>query len=126
MPTPEPAAEPAAIQPSSQGQSQAQSVSGPSKALLRLKEFRRALQRQARRKLKAHEQNALERAARMLLRAEIASLDPNSDSNDVVRLDNAARRARLDYERIANISTAPKPKPARTMADIERELAHAG
>ena len=36
---------------------------------------------------------ALDRAALMSVRAEIAAYDPRSTSDDVVRLDNAARRA---------------------------------
>jgi hypothetical protein len=67
------------------------------------------------------EKAALHRAALMSVRAEIAAYDPKATSEDVVRLDNAARRARQDFERIARI-TERKPKQ-RSMTDIERELA---
>jgi hypothetical protein len=33
--------------------------------------------------------------------------DPKSDSNTIVRLSNAARRARLDFENIAKINHDP-------------------
>jgi hypothetical protein len=93
----------------------------PKTAEQRNAELRRALQRQARRKLKGHEQAALERAAYMMTLAEVAAYNPKSTSEDVVRLDNAARRARLDFERIVGI-TERKPKPQRSMADLEAEI----
>ena|SRR6516164_3748837 len=86
----------------------------------RLVELKRALQRQLRRKPNAIEKAALDRAALMSVRAEIAAYDPRSTSEDVVRLDNAARRARLDFEKLARIGER-KPK-AKTMADIEAEV----
>jgi hypothetical protein len=79
----------------------------------RLAELQRALQRTA----------ALERCALLMLRAEIAARDPECDSNDVVRLDNCARRARADFERVTGIDTARKPKPPLSMADIEAQIA---
>lgn len=90
----------------------------------RLAELKRALQRQLKRKPKVYEKAALDRAALMTLRAETAALDPKATSEDVVRLDNAARRARQDFERIACIALPKaKAKQQRTMADIEREIA---
>jgi len=62
----------------------------------------------------------MDRAALMTLRAEIAARDINATSEDIVRLDNAARRSRLDFEKLARIGER-KPKQ-RTMADLEREL----
>jgi hypothetical protein len=112
----EPVADPAPSQPESTPDSR------QNKAVQRLQAIRRSLQRQARRKLKGHEQEALELAAKLLFRAEHAALDPQSDSADVVRLANCARRARQDYLRIAGISTEAKAKPQPTMADLEREL----
>jgi len=92
------------------------------RALARLDELKRAMQRQLRRRPTTVERCAMDRAALMTLRAEIAARDPKSDSLAVVRLDNAARRSRADFERIAGIDQSkPKAKP-RTMLDIEKEL----
>jgi len=91
----------------------------------RLQAIRRTLQRQARRKLKAHEQAALEFAARLLYRAECAANDPQSDAAVLARLVNCARRAQADYERVAGIDQCQakaKRKAKRTMRDIEAEL----
>jgi hypothetical protein len=85
--------------------------------------MQRALQRTLKRKPSAIEKTALERCAMLMLRAELAARDPASDTNDVVRLDNCARRARADFERLTGIDSARKPKPKPTMADIEKELA---
>ena len=89
--------------------------------MARLAELKRVFQRQLRRKPTAYEKAALDRAALLTLRAEIAARDIGSNSDDVVRLDNAARRARNDFERIA----IPRKPRQRTMQDIERELVHA-
>jgi hypothetical protein len=91
-------------------------------AMRRLAELQRALQRTLKRKPTEIERTALQRAALLSLRAEIAAFDPHADSNDVVRLDNAARRARGDFERLAGIDSAHKPKRL-SMSDIEREIA---
>jgi hypothetical protein len=66
------------------------------------------LQRQLHRKPSSYEKTALDRAALLMLRAEIAARDPQSNSDDVVRLDNCARRARQDFESIAKISRDPE------------------
>jgi hypothetical protein len=58
-----------------------------------------------------------------MLRAEIAARDPSSTSEDVVRLDNACRRARLDFEKLAGITHRKATKSEPSMADIEREIA---
>jgi hypothetical protein len=81
-------------------------------AMARLRELKRALQRQVRRKLNAYELAALDRAALMTLRAEIAAWDVKATSNDLVRLDNAARRARADFERICRIAPPAPPEQA--------------
>src|SRR5437016_3922535 len=87
----------------------------------RLDELRRGLQRQLKRKPSMIERALMDRAALCWMRAEMAAFDPNAKSDDVVRLDNIARRARADFERVAGIdSTRKKRKPS--MADIEREL----
>jgi hypothetical protein len=88
----------------------------------RLDELRRALQRQLNRKPTMVERALLDRAALMMLRAEMAARDPASKSDDVVRLDNVSRRALNDFARVAGIDTARK-KVKPSMADIEREIA---
>jgi len=60
----------------------------------------------------------------LTLRAEAAARDVKADSNDVVRLDNVARRARADFERVCGIDSTKRQKQ-RSMAAIERELSHA-
>jgi len=116
-------ADPAAISPASP--QAVEPTPGQQRAAARLQAIRRALQSLAKRKLRAFEQDALETAARLAFRAEVASLDIRSDSNDVVRLSNAARRARADYLRIAGIvEHTAKPKRKPSMADLEAELAH--
>jgi hypothetical protein len=75
-----------------------QSETRPNRAQVRLEELRRALQRQARRKLNVVEQAALDNAALLQLRSEMALRDPAADSNSIVRLSNAARRAMTDFQ----------------------------
>ena len=77
----------------------------------------------ARRKLKGHELTALRYAALLQFRAEIAAFDGRAASDSIVRLANAARRARADFERVTGIDTARKPKPPLSMADIEAQIA---
>jgi hypothetical protein len=88
----------------------------------RLAEIRLALQRQLRRKGTAIEVTAMDHAALMMLRAEMAMLDPNADSNDIVRLSNASRRATANFERVAGIDSTKKRKQ-RDMRSVEKELA---
>jgi hypothetical protein len=92
-----------------------------SRALARLDELKRALQRQLNRRPTTVERCAMDRAALMTLRAEIAARDSKASSADVVRLDNAARRARKDFEALARLDQC-KPKAKRSMLDIEKEL----
>ena len=87
----------------------------------RLDELRRGLQRLLRRKPTMVERALLDRAALMTLRAEMAAFDPASKSDDLCRLDNVARRARHDFERVAGVDPTRKTKKP-SMADIEREL----
>jgi hypothetical protein len=93
--SPQPAVEPSPTDQPSSGQEQRQT------AMARLEELRRSLQRQLRRKPNVYEKAALDRAALLALRAEIAARDPTSSSNDIVRLFNCSRRAIADFERIA-------------------------
>jgi hypothetical protein len=91
----------------------------------RLGEIRLALQRQLRRKGTAVEVTAFDHAAMMMLRAEMAMLDPKSNSNDIVRLSNASRRAVANFERICGIDSTKKSKP-RDMRKVEEAVrAHA-
>jgi hypothetical protein len=91
-------------------------------AMQRLDELKRALQRSLHRKPTLFEKCALDCAALAAMRAEFAAGDPQSKSDDIVRLFNVARRALADFERVAGIDVARKPKRKPTMADIEREL----
>jgi len=86
------------------------------RALARLEQLKRALQRQLRRRPTDYEKCVLDRAALLTLRAEIAAHDPRTSSNDLVRLDNVARRARRDFERIAQ-SSRHEPTLAEVMRD---------
>jgi hypothetical protein len=86
-------------------------------ALQRLDELRRGLQRLLRRKPSLIEKALMDRCALLMMRAEHAAGDPKCDSNDVVRLDNAARRARADFESYAGINSAHKPAPT-TLAEL--------
>ena len=89
----------------------------------RLGEFRRALQRLLKRKPTLFEAALMDRCALLMVRSEMAQFDAKAKSDDVVRLDNAARRARADFERVAGIDVARKPKSRPTMQDIEWEIA---
>jgi hypothetical protein len=60
----------------------------------RVESLRRAYQRGIGRKLTLLERAAMLRAATLTVRAEMAALDANASLEDVVRLDNAAARAR--------------------------------
>jgi len=83
----------------------------------RLHELLRAYQRQLKRRPTTVERVAMQRAALLTVRAEAANYDAKATSNDIVRLDNAARRARADFERLI-----AKPVQRPSMADIEQEL----
>jgi hypothetical protein len=88
----------------------------PSRAQRRLDELRRQMQRQLGRKPTSVEKTAMERAALMTLRAEAAMYDANCDPNDLVRLDNAAKRARDAFEKLIT----PQAKPELSLGDILR------
>jgi hypothetical protein len=93
--------------------------SRPKSAQERLSQIERELQSRVRRKLKGYQLTALRDAARMALRAELCQLDPKSNSMDLVRVQNAARRARMDFEALCGIEVK-KPKQ-RTHEDVMRE-----
>jgi hypothetical protein len=78
-------------------------------ATQRLAQIRRTMQRMIRRKPTPAEALALDHAAMLALRAEAACRDINCDANTIVRLSNAARRARLDFEEIARFHREPRP-----------------
>lgn len=79
----------------------------------RLEELRRAFKRQLRCRLTVVEKQTMLRAVRLVFRAEQAALDPEVTANDLVRLDNAANRARLAWLRVvavhAKSDAAPQP-----------------
>ena len=88
------------------------------RAVKRLRAIRRGYQRQLKRKPNSAEKAALDRLCLMQLRWEVAIHDPKCTSNDIVRLDNCARRARLDFERICGIVVGPTPKRQATLSSI--------
>jgi hypothetical protein len=73
----------------------------------RVAELRRAFMRCLRRKPTMIERTAVERAARLTARAEMAALDPSATLDDVVRLDNCAERAR---SKLSDLIGAPLGK----------------
>jgi hypothetical protein len=76
--------------------SQAVANSKPPTALERLDQLKRALQRRLNRKPTAFEKAALDNAALLALRSEIASRDPASDSNTIVRLTTTSLKKRVE------------------------------
>jgi predicted translin family RNA/ssDNA-binding protein len=76
----------------------------------RLEELRRALQRRIKRKLTAYELTALDHAATMLLRSEMALRDIKTSANDIVRLHGAAREAVKDFEEVCGLATTAPGK----------------
>jgi hypothetical protein len=88
------------------------------RAQTRLDELKRAFQRLIKRRPNVYEKQLLDRAALMTLRAESAVCDGKSSSNDIVRLDNAARRARADFERVCGLAT--KKTSTATLAQALR------
>jgi hypothetical protein len=61
---------------------------------------------------------AIHRAAALAVRLEAALLDPDITANDLVRLDGAARRARLDMQAVLAPS---KREPALSLAELGLE-----
>jgi hypothetical protein len=74
----------------------------------RVGQLRRAFQRQVRRRPTALERAAMRRAADLTAAAERAAADPNATLNDIVRIDNAAARARAAFVSLAGIK---RPRP---------------
>jgi hypothetical protein len=64
----------------------------------RIAHFRKAFAKGLGRRPSALQNAAMLRAARLTALAEAAALDPTTTANDLVRLDGAARRARLDMK----------------------------
>src|SRR5262245_37699757 len=77
----------------------------------RIAELRRAFQRALRRRPTMIERTAIERAARLTWRAEVAAVDPNATLDDVVRLDNAAARARSRLEALIGAPLGKRRMP---------------
>lgn len=89
----------------------------------RLAELGRAFKRQLPRRLTVAEKHCMDRAVRLTFRAEQAALDPKVCANNVVRLDNAATRARGAWQRlIAAYSLTTARTPLREL--LEREAQH--
>jgi hypothetical protein len=80
--------------------------------LARLAQLKRALQKRLKRKPTTYERTLLDNAALLALRAETAVSDPHVHGDTIVRLNNAARRARNDFENICGLD-APKRKQQR-------------
>jgi hypothetical protein len=80
----------------------------------RLVHLQRTLQNLVRRKLNGRELAARDHAAALMLRAELAAVDPAVSSEDVVRLANCARRAQQDFQRI----TAKKQTAAPSLQEV--------
>jgi hypothetical protein len=59
----------------------------------------------------------LSRAVRLTLRAEMALSDATVTANDLVRLDNAARRARAEWGRLAS-THKPKEPPLPLLSEL--------
>ena len=70
--------------------------------------LRRSLLRLLKRKPTTAERHMLDRAARLTARAEAAANDHTVPINDVVRIDNAAARARAAWARLAGTRRAPQ------------------
>src|SRR5262245_61800995 len=68
--------------------------SAPAAQEHRAAQLRRAFQRVLKRRPTTIERIAMSRAAALTARAEAAALDPDATLDDVVRIDNAASRAR--------------------------------
>jgi hypothetical protein len=77
----------------------------------RIARFRKAFGRGLGHKPTILESAAILRAAQLSALAELAAADPGTSANDLVRLDNAAARARADM----HAALAPKRKPEPTL-----------
>jgi hypothetical protein len=73
--------------------------------------FRRVFTRELGRKPRLLEAHAIQRAAILTAKAEVAAADPHISPTDCVKLDNCAARARRD---LAAILQAAKPSDDRT------------
>jgi hypothetical protein len=103
---PEPEAQPTVISAASHAQ------------VRRTSALRRAFQRELGRKPTCLQRTAMDRAATMTAKAEAAALDPATTANDVVRLDNAAARARAEVFAMF----AAKREPDDAASDLDRYL----
>jgi hypothetical protein len=75
----------------------------------RMRQLRRLFLNDLRRKPTAAEAAALDRAVCLSWRAEAAVLDPHTCPDDVVRLDNAAARARKAWARLMEVRQVSAP-----------------
>src|SRR5262249_54709168 len=77
----------------------------------RIAELRRAFQRALRRRPTMLERTAIERAARLTWRGGAGAVDVNPTPDGVVRLDNAATRARSRLEALTGVPPGKRRKP---------------
>jgi hypothetical protein len=88
----------------------------------RITHFKKAFGKGLGHKPRTLESAAILRAATLSAKAELAAADPTTSANDLVRLDNAAARARADMR----AALAPKrDQSAPTLGDILKAGAHA-
>ncbi len=83
----------------------------------RIAHLRKAYAKGLGRKATTLEAAAINRAAMLTAKAEAAGCDANCSPNDVVRLDNAAARARLAM----SAALKRKPPPMKSLQEYERE-----
>jgi hypothetical protein len=86
----------------------------------RMRQLKRAYQRALKRRPTEIERTAMERAARLTVRAEAAALDPNATLDDVVRVDNAAARARAKLSDLIGLRRKPTPTNGLDLSGLLR------
>ena len=89
----------------------------------RIAELKRAYQRVLRRKPTMIERTAMERAGRLTARAEAAAVDPAVTIDDLVRLDNAAARARARLADLIGGLGRRNVRPAPDSGDVGERVA---
>jgi hypothetical protein len=90
-------------------------------ATVRLEQLKRAYQKQLGRKPTSIQKQLMERAALLTTRAEIAIYDSKTTANDVVRLDHAAQRARVE---MLAAFVVPKREPEARGWDLQSRRLH--
>jgi hypothetical protein len=85
----------------------------------RIRHFKKAFGKGLGHKPSTLESAAILRAATLSAKAELAALDPTTSANDLVRLDNAAARARADMR----AALAPKAEEMPSILQYARLVA---